>query len=158
MSSAAKASPSSHHLFFPQTLAPSLSDSETRCLSEEFAGGELRMIAPKPPSLPPTDYHQRPTQKPPHDSIFSSPTTKRTRTKTKRSRSVSQRGMNSKDRVALVSTGLAAGFLEGSDLNSQLAVLRRKLGASEAESRALKEKLSATESELAELRLKVQRY
>jgi len=49
-------------------------------------------------------------------------------------------------------------FLEGCELNNQLAILRAKFAASEAESRALKERLSATESELAELRLKVQQY
>ena len=49
-------------------------------------------------------------------------------------------------------------FLEGDELKNQLAILRAKFAASEAESRALKEKLSATESELAELRLKVQQF
>ena len=50
------------------------------------------------------------------------------------------------------------GFLEGDELKNQLAILRAKFAASEAESRALKERLTATESELAELRLKVQQY
>ena len=135
-------------------LAPSLSDSETRYMREDdFNGGEmLRMIAPKPPSLPPADFHRRSIQKPPHDAVISpSPPVKRTRGRTKR-RSSSKLG---DQKIKLIDKER---FLGGSELRDQLAILSAKCAASEAESKALKERLSATESELAELRLKVQQF
>ena len=138
-------------------LAPSLSDSETRHMREnDFGAGELRMIAPKPPSLPPADFHRRTIQKPPRDAVISpSPPVKRTRGRTKR-RSSSKLG-DQKVNLKLLQDK-QSGFLGGSELRDQLAILSAKCAASEAESKALKERLSATESELAELRAKVQQF
>eukprot|EP00008_Paramoeba_atlantica_P010230 CAMPEP_0201489548 /NCGR_PEP_ID=MMETSP0151_2-20130828/22872_1 /ASSEMBLY_ACC=CAM_ASM_000257 /TAXON_ID=200890 /ORGANISM="Paramoeba atlantica, Strain 621/1 / CCAP 1560/9" /LENGTH=433 /DNA_ID=CAMNT_0047875175 /DNA_START=132 /DNA_END=1433 /DNA_ORIENTATION=- len=118
-----------------------------------------RSIAPRPPTLPPPDLHEKPSlPKPPPSSTPSTntapstPVLKRSRVRCKR-RSISRLERDQKQYRMEKEK-----FLSSRELNEQLLVLRKKFEASEAESRLLKQRLSSTESELAELRMRVQQY
>jgi hypothetical protein len=111
-----------------------------------------RTIAPKPPILPPPNFHQIPVSSDP--SSFPkfdplSPPSKRSRVRSKR-KSLIRTDLAQRQKYRIAKDK----FLSSRELHEQLASLRAKFEASEAESKMLKERLSCTESQLAELRMK----
>lgn len=137
--------------FFPSppTMPPSLTPPLNGGLF--FERKEERVIAPKPPSLPPPNFHQFPSVSeasfPKIDPL--SPPSKRSRIRSKR-KSLLRTDLAQRQKYRIAKEK----FLSSRELHEQLSNLRAKFEASEAESKMLKERLSCTESQLAELRMK----
>jgi hypothetical protein len=136
--------------YLPANLMPNLCSSpssiqprkQDECLKDRK---EARVIAPKPPNLPPPNFYLQ--------QSFSPRSTEPQRKRIKR-----KYGVHINRETKSFARQAKDELLTSTELQQQLEILRKKFEASEAESKLLKEKLSSTESELALLRLRVQQY